>query len=141
MLDIKITLDATSRLESSIYRLCEALERLGGLQPASQEETTTEAPMTPVERKPEPVKAASIAMKAVPATEPTPDPVPVAPEAPTYTKEQVCKAGADLITAHPDKLPNLQRLLSGYGVRGVANVPADKLGEFATALRGLGANL
>ncbi|MCC8075739.1 MAG: hypothetical protein LIO95_07365 [Clostridiales bacterium] len=141
MLDIKITLDATSRLECSIYRLCEALERLGGLQPTCQEETPTEAPTAPAERKPELVVNTPITMEAASVADPDPSPVPVAPEAPAYTKEQVCKAGADLITAHPDKLPDLQQLLSSYGVRGVAKVPADKLGEFATALRGLGADL
>lgn len=70
-------------------------------------------------------------------------PVTAAPvaQAPTFTLEQVSKAGADLITAQPAKMQDLMALLQQYGVQTIQALPADKLGAFATALRGMGAQI
>lgn len=65
---------------------------------------------------------------------------PVA-QAPAFTLEQVSKAGADLITAQPTKMQDLMALLQQYGVQTIQALPADKLGAFATALRGMGAQI
>lgn len=65
---------------------------------------------------------------------------PVA-QAPAFTLEQVSKAGADLITAQPAKMQDLMALLQQYGVQTIQALPADKLGAFATALRGMGAQI
>ena len=65
---------------------------------------------------------------------------PVA-QAPAFTLEQVSKAGADLITAQPAKMQGLMALLQQYGVQTIQALPADKLGAFATALRGMGAQI
>ncbi len=69
--------------------------------------------------------------------------VPAAPlaQAPTYTLEQVSKAGADLITAQPAKMPELMALLGQYGVQTVNALRPEHLGSFATALRGMGAKI
>lgn len=70
-------------------------------------------------------------------------PVTAAPvaQAPAFTLEQVSKAGADLITAQPTKMQDLMALLQQYGVQTIQALPADKLGAFATALRGMGAQI
>lgn len=70
-------------------------------------------------------------------------PVTAAPvaQAPTFTLEQVSKAGADLITAQPARMQDLMALLQQYGVQTIQALPADKLGAFATALRGMGAQI
>ena len=65
---------------------------------------------------------------------------PVAPvvSAPTYTLAQVAKAGADFVTAHPERMTELQAKLQAYGVSSVAELNEDQLGAFATELRGMG---
>ena len=65
---------------------------------------------------------------------------PVAP-APTYTLEQVSRAGAEMISADSGKLPQLRELLQKYGVPAVSELQPDQLGSFATELRALGAQI
>ena len=75
---------------------------------------------------------------AAPATEPimaVPTPVP------SYTLEQVAKAGADLIGQHPEKMTALMGLLQQFNVPAVQALKPDQLGAFATELRGLGASI
>lgn len=75
--------------------------------------------------------------------------IPTAPAAPTiptaappaYSLAQVAKAGADLLTAKPDAMLALQDLLAQFGVPAVSALQDDQLGAFATALRGLGADI
>lgn len=64
--------------------------------------------------------------------------VPTAP-APTYSIDQIAKAGADLVQA--GKMNELMALLQQFGIQAVTQLRPDQLGPFATALRGLGANL
>ena len=72
--------------------------------------------------------------------EPESPKAPVAP-APTYTLEQVSRAGAELISADSGKLPQLRELLQKYGVPAVSELKPDQLGSFATELRALGAQI
>ena len=72
--------------------------------------------------------------------EPEAPKAPVAP-APTYTLEQVSRAGADLISADSGKLPQLRELLQKYGIPAVSELKPDQLGSFATELRALGAQI
>lgn len=96
---------------------------------------------------------------ANPAPAPTPAPAPVTPppapaapvaptapmvplaQAPSFTLEQVGRAGADLITQNPGKMPELMALLSQFGIQTVQQLKPDQLGAFATALRGMGAKI
>lgn len=66
--------------------------------------------------------------------------VPLA-QAPSFTLEQVSKAGADLITAQPARMQELMGLLAQFGVQTVNALRPDQLGAFATALRGMGAQI
>lgn len=60
---------------------------------------------------------------------------------PTYTVEQIGKAGADLVSQAPGKMPELLALLQKYGARAITELKPEQLGAFATELRGLGAKL
>ena len=80
---------------------------------------------------------------AAPAPQPAEPEAPKAPvaPAPTYTLEQVSRAGAELISADSGKLPQLRELLQKYGVPAVSELKPDQLGSFATELRALGAQI
>ena len=67
-----------------------------------------------------------------------PTSVPVA-SAPVYTLEQIARASATLRDA--GRLQDLGALLAQFGVQTLQQVPADRYGEFATALRGMGAKI
>lgn len=72
---------------------------------------------------------------SVPQDAPT---VPVT-TAPTYTLDQIAKAGASLVDA--GKMEQLLALLAKYGVQAVTQLQPDQYGVFATELRTLGAQL
>ena len=130
-------------LEVKVLVECPALERLAAALAGVRTAAPSPAPTAPV------TPAAPVC--SAPAGQPTPaaPPAPAVPAAPTaaptaapsYTVEQLQKAGGDLITAQPDKLPALMGLLEQFGVPAVTALPHDRLGAFATALRGLGASL
>jgi hypothetical protein len=96
--------------------------------PASTVPTSTTAAPTAA---PAPVQAA-VAQTAPAAA------VPVAP-APTYTLDQISKAGAALVDM--GKMEQLLALLSKYGVAAVTQLAPDQYGIFATELRALGAQI
>ena len=81
---------------------------------------------------------------AAPAAPPAPAPAPAAPAvpvttAPTYTLDQIAKAGASLVDA--GKMEPLLALLSRYGVQAVTQRAPEHYGAFATELRALGAQI
>lgn len=94
-------------------------------------------PVAPIPAAPViPAQAAPVADKpAAPAA-----PVPIS-TAPTFTVEQVGKAGADLIAAQPGKMQELWALLAQYKVPAITSLTPEQLGPFATALRGMGAKI
>lgn len=106
---------------------------LSGLYAAKQA-----APVAPVAAPVAPV--ATVAPTPAPVEPETAAHAPVAPvaPAPTYTLAQVAKAGADFVTAHPERMPELQAKLLAYGASSVAELSEDQLGAFATELRGMG---
>lgn len=155
MFEIKVTLDATARLESAVYRLAEALsgreiidtvkadnQSAPAVAPAVAQPAPIPVPaVTPAAVQPTPVPAPAYAQPiAQPA--PVPAPVPLAQTAaPAYTKEQVARAGAELIQRDPAKSNELQGLLAKFGAPYINALPDEQLGAFATALRQLGANI
>jgi hypothetical protein len=64
--------------------------------------------------------------------------VPV-PGAPTYTLDQISRAGASLVDA--GKMQQLLELLGRYGVQAVTQLQPEQYGAFATELRALGAQI
>jgi hypothetical protein len=64
--------------------------------------------------------------------------MPVA-DAPTYTLDQISKAGAALVDA--GKMEPLLGLLTKYGVQAITQLQPAQYGVFATELRALGAQI
>lgn len=138
-IDININAPA---LVGALEHLCTALGH-----PAIKP-TGTEAKPEPV---PQPVQAAPITpAPAQPITQQAPvqtaapqAPVQAAPAAApttkTYTMDEIAKAAGDIMT--PETIPQLQALLASFGVNGLPDLPADKLGAFAAELRKMGAKI
>lgn len=152
-------LEATLKVIISAPELTAALLALAGASagnrgmpaaaPASAPAAVVPAPAAVAPATPAPAQttaasqpaAASIAAPApVPVPQPLAAPVPLA-AAPAYTIEQLAHAGADLYMRDPAKGQQAQALLAQFGVQAVTQLPKERYGEFATALRGLGANL
>lgn len=97
------------------------------------------APVVAPSPSPTPVTNAPTAgpTSAAPGNTPAPA-VPVA-EAPTYTLDQISRAGASLVDA--GKMQQLLELLGRYGVQAVTQLKPEQYGAFATELRGLGAQI
>ncbi len=99
------------------------------------------APTTPV------VQVAPIATPV--QTVPVQQPAPVTPVQPpvtavptterTYTLDELANAAMTLMDKGMQT--QLQELLAGYGVEALPALPKDQYGNFATALRGMGANI
>lgn len=83
------------------------------------------------------------AMSAAPAASVASAPAPVAPTAPapSITLAQVSKAGADLISMNPAKMPELMGLLQQFGAPAITELKPEQIGAFATALRALGGKI
>lgn len=99
-----------------------------------------------------PVAPAPVQTVPTPAPAPTPAAPPVTPmptaaapapavpvTAPTYTLDQIAKAGANLVDA--GKMEQLLALLTKYGVQAVTQLTPDQYGAFATELRALGTQI
>lgn len=112
---------------------------VNGTAPAAQAPVTQTAPAPVAQVNPTQTGYSSMPTSYPSNTAPVTE-APVA-QAPTFTLEQVSKAGADLITAQPAKMQDLMALLQQYSVQTIQALPADKLGAFATALRGMGAQI
>lgn len=87
-----------------------------------------------------PVAPAPVQTAPTPTPVAAPAPAPAVPvTAPTYTLDQIAKAGANLVDA--GKMEQLLALLTKYGVQAVTQLTPDQYGAFATELRALGAQI
>lgn len=150
MLEMKIKIEADAAVLKAIDKLTTALEKNAVNISVSQD---TPAPVPPVTMPPATVVPTQ--PTPAPVATPTPAPAPVAlaqtaaptnpapavpvTTAPTYTLDQIAKAGASLVDA--DKMEQLLALLAKYGVQAVTQLQPDQYGVFATELRTLGAQL
>ncbi|WP_443674666.1 hypothetical protein [Megasphaera sp.] len=98
---------------------------------------TTATESATIAPTPEPVKAAEPAAPGAPE----PPAAPTVPTAPTkkYTLDELLAATAPLMDA--GKISELQALMQKFGVPSMMEIPEDRYGELATALRELGAEL
>lgn len=99
------------------------------------------APAAPAPVTPPPAPSAPV---TPPAPAPAPAPQTAAPVmpmagAPTYTLDQISKAGAALVDA--GKMEPLLALLTKYGVQAITQLQPAQYGVFATELRALGAQI
>lgn len=100
--------------------------------------TPTPAPVNPTPA-PTPAPVAGPTAPA-PGSTPTPAPaMPVTTTPPTYTLDQISKAGAALVDA--GKMEPLLALLAKYGVQAITQLQPAQYGVFATELRALGAQI
>ena len=83
--------------------------------------TTQTAPTTPVAQN----------------TAPAASPVPTATATPTYTMEQLAVAATGLIDA--GKMQDVQNTLAALGAQTLMDLPQEKYGEFASAIKAIGA--
>lgn len=92
--------------------------------------------MAPVPTVPQPVPA-----PAVPPQPPVQAPVQqsVPTSAVTYTLDELARAAMSLMDS--GKQPDLLQLLASFGVEALPALPPAQYGTFATALRGLGAQI
>lgn len=104
--------------------LCRRLPLLHPLLPLHLAPAPTPTPAAPPVT---PMPTAAAPAPAVPVT------------APTYTLDQIAKAGANLVDA--GKMEQLLALLTKYGVQAVTQLTPDQYGAFATELRALGAQI
>ena len=100
---------------------------------------TTAAPVAAPSPSPTPVTNAPIAGPTSAAPGNTPAPAVPVTGAPTYTLDQISRAGASLVDA--GKMQQLLELLGRYGVQAVTQLKPEQYGAFATELRGLGAQI
>ena len=88
-------------------------------------------------------------VQSVPTTQTTPtapvaqnttstvNPVPTATATPTYTMEQLAVAATGLIDA--GKMQDVQNRLASLGAQTLMDLPQEKYGEFASAIKAIGA--
>lgn len=149
MMEMKITVEAPD-LAASILKLAEAIA--SGPDPAllipdeplpvSAYPTTPAPVVAPVAApspSPTPVTNAPIAGPTSAAPGNTPAPAVPVTGAPTYTLDQISRAGASLVDA--GKMQQLLELLGRYGVQAVTQLKPEQYGAFATELRALGAQI
>lgn len=91
--------------------------------------------------QPAPAGAGSVAPLQAPVTQPvqTPTAQPVQTYAPSYTLDSLSVAAMTLMDRGMQQ--QLQQLLAGYGVASLPELPKEQYGAFATALRGMGAQI
>ena len=150
MLEMKIKIEADVAVLKAIDKLTTALEKNAVNISVPQDipapvlpVTTPPASVVPTQPTPAPVATPTPApAPAAPAQTVAPtNPAPTVPvtTAPTYTLDQIAKAGASLVDA--GKMEQLLALLAKYGVQAVTQLQPDQYGVFATELRTLGAQL
>lgn len=107
--------------------------------------TATVAPTGTTVQSTQPVQN----VQSVPTTQTTPtapvaqnttstvNPVPTATATPTYTMEQLAVAATGLIDA--GKMQDVQNTLASLGAQTLMDLPQEKYGEFASAIKAIGA--
>lgn len=159
MMEMKIKIDVPE-LVAAVEKLAAAIDKTALNITVPNEGTLSfNMPAGNASAAPVPVQTASVptpAPVAAPAPAPAPVPTPAAPPvtpmptaaapapavpvtAPTYTLDQIAKAGANLVDA--GKMEQLLALLTKYSVQAVTQLTPDQYGAFATELRALGAQI
>lgn len=144
MMEMKIKIDVPE-LVAAVEKLAAAIDKTA-LNITVPNEGTLNFNMPAGNAPVAPAPASAPAPAPTPAAPPvTPMPTAAAPApavpvtAPTYTLDQIAKAGANLVDA--GKMEQLLALLTKYGVQAVTQLTPDQYGAFATELRALGAQI
>lgn len=149
MLEIKIT--GLDHLADAIFALAGAMTKQTAVQTGTSEAPQPDpveqtAPMPPAQQpapRPDPEPAAPAPPQAPTPPEQSPQTPPVTPAVPTsqqtYSLDDLARAGMTLMDS--GRQADLQGLLKQFGVEALPALPQDQYGAFATALRGLGAQI
>lgn len=158
MLEITIHVTGLDALAGAIARLAGA-EGGNAQIPAGSAHTFTSGPAgqasqtVPTAPAAVPTAPPQAATDPNPASPQQPAPVPAAPAAPApiaptasvptaahaYTADELAKAAMTLMDA--GKQMELIQLLASFGVNSIPALPPEQMGAFATALRGMGAQI
>ena len=150
-MEITVNIPAIDRLAEAITGLARKLpatemqEKLPVAETKTLDPATsnpTPSPTIGVPAAPAPV-APTTAMPIAPVAPTTAMPIAPAPavpvSAPSYTLEQLSLAARQL--ADSGRMADVQQLVAQFGVQTMTQIPTDRYGDFATALRGLGARI
>jgi hypothetical protein len=107
------------------------------VQPPAVQLQPTAAPTAPAYPAPTAVPTTAYPPQQPQAPVAVPPTVPTTPS--TYTMEQLAVAATQLMDA--GRQPELMQLLQHFGVQSLTALPKERYGEFATALRQLGAKI
>lgn len=134
----------------SIAELAEVFRGIPGAAPSGQTvpQTRQPVPVTPSQAQPAPQGQQAYSAQIAQKTQLPPEAVtggaataqtavPTAPH--TYTLDELANAAMQLMGRGMQV--QLQELLAGYGVEALPMLPAEQYGNFATALRGMGAQI
>ena len=142
MNEVKIVIEGLNELTEAVR----ALARPVGVQGAGMPGTPV-APPAPVQQPYAPAAQAGPAVAPVsqgyapvPVQQaPTGNTVPVTATVQGYTLEQLQVAAAGLTGA--GKMPQVMGVLQQFGIQAMTELPKERYGEFAAALRGAGAQI
>ena len=134
----------TPELAEALNNLADALCRCGTetptLQPVVADDSTAEEISDAVAAATKSISHAATQPAPASAAPAIPVTAPVAPP-PQYTLDQVAQAAVQWAGNDPGRLAQLRGLVGQFGVATLTQLPADQLGAFATAARGLGVQI
>lgn len=102
-----------------------------------QQATSIQTPVYQAAPVQTPVQQPAPVQQSVPVQQPAPTSVPTA--TPNYTLDDLASASMQVMDKGGQA--QLQELLAGYGVETLPQLPKEQYGNFATALRGMGAQI
>lgn len=148
-MEITVKVTGLDNLANAIFALAKATEALKEetkvqmdapkITPAVQQTvapTATTVQSTQPVQNVQPVPTTQTA-QAAQNTAPAASPVPTATATPTYTMEQLAVAATGLIDA--GKMQDVQNTLASLGAQTLMDLPQEKYGEFASAIKAIGA--
>jgi|GEM_PF-568161 len=122
--------------------LAPAVSQFIGQQPHVQapQSVPTTAPQTPVQA-PQPVAPTEPTQQVpqAPVQAPQAPQAPVQTQIPTYTQQDLALAATQLMDS--GKQQDVLNLIASFGVQALTQLPQEQFGNFATALRTLGAKI
>lgn len=146
MLEIKIT--GLDHLADAIFALAGAMsqkitDQVATPEPSIPESTTLEPSIPAEQAAPQASPAAPTQTPVAPVPAPVAQTTPATPAVPTsqqtYSLDDLARAGMTLMDS--GRQADLQGLLIQFGVEALPALPQEQYGAFATALRGLGAQI
>ena len=108
---------------------------------ASSAPAPTAPPETPVAPAPVTPPQAPAVPPAPVADIPTAPPPAIPTSAPTYSIDDIARAGALLAQQGPEKLSALNALLQQFGLQSLTELRSEQTPAFVQAMRGLGAQI